>query len=68
LRQKIDPPHTALLVIDMQNDFIAEGGLISRDGRDTTEAKRLAERLPTFIDAARAAPVKTRNSRNREGS
>jgi ureidoacrylate peracid hydrolase len=57
LRQKIDPPHTALLVIDMQNDFIAEGGLISKDGRDTSEAKRLADRLPPFIDAARAAGV-----------
>jgi ureidoacrylate peracid hydrolase len=57
LREKVDPKHTALLVIDMQNDFIAEGGLISKDGRDTTEARKLGERLPPFLDAARAAGV-----------
>jgi ureidoacrylate peracid hydrolase len=57
LRDKVDPAHTALLVIDMQNDFIAEGGLISKDGRDTSDARALGDRLPAFIDAARAAGV-----------
>lgn len=57
LREKVDPKHTALLVIDMQNDFIAEGGLVSKDGRDTSEARKLGERLPAFLDAARAAGV-----------
>lgn len=33
LREKVDPPHTALLVIDMQNDFIADGGLVSNSIR-----------------------------------
>jgi nicotinamidase-related amidase len=55
LREKVDPAHTALLVIDMQNDFIAEGGLVARDGRDTSEARKLGERLPGFLTAARAA-------------
>lgn len=40
-----------------ENDFIAEGGLISKDGRDTTEAKKLGEPLPSFISTARAAGV-----------
>ena len=57
LTDKVRPVHTALLVVDMQNDFIADGGLVSRDGRDTTEAKALALRLPPFIAAARAAGV-----------
>jgi ureidoacrylate peracid hydrolase len=57
LREKVDPAHAAVLVVDMQNDFIADGGLISKDGRDTTEARKLAERLPAFLDAARAAGV-----------
>jgi ureidoacrylate peracid hydrolase len=57
LSEKVHPQHTALLVVDMQNDFIADGGLVSRDGRDTSEAKALAERLPPFIAAARAAGV-----------
>ena len=57
LREKVDPGHTALLVIDMQNDFIAEGGLVSKDGRDTSEARELGNRLPAFLDEARAAGV-----------
>jgi ureidoacrylate peracid hydrolase len=57
MREKVNPSHCALLVIDMQNDFIADGGLISKDGRDTTEAKKLSERLPELINAARKAGV-----------
>jgi ureidoacrylate peracid hydrolase len=57
LAEKVDPAHTALLVIDMQNDFCASGGLVSKDGRDISSAQELAERLPGFIDAARAAGV-----------
>ena len=34
LQEKIEPAHTALLVIDMQNDFCAAAGLVARDGRD----------------------------------
>ncbi len=57
LAQKVRPAHTALLVVDMQNDFCASGGLIAKDGRDVTPAQALAERLPAFIAAARAAGV-----------
>jgi ureidoacrylate peracid hydrolase len=57
MREKVTPSHCALLVIDMQNDFIADGGLISKDGRDTNEAKQLALRLPTLLAAARKAGV-----------
>ena len=28
LRDKVDPGHAALIVIDMQNDFCALGGLV----------------------------------------
>lgn len=57
LRGKVDPKHTAVLVIDMQNDFIADGGLISKDGRDMSQARLLADRLPAFVAAARSAGV-----------
>ena len=57
LRGKVDTPHTALLIVDMQNDFIADGGLVSKDGRDTSQAKKLGERLPALIAAARHAGV-----------
>lgn len=55
LQEKIAPAHTALLVIDMQNDFCASGGLVSRDGRDLSEAQKMARRLPRLIEAARDA-------------
>jgi len=57
LAEKLKPAHTALLVIDMQNDFCADGGLISKDGRDLTAAQALGKRLPAFIATARAAGV-----------
>lgn len=57
LEEKVAPAHTALLVIDMQNDFCAAGGLVSKDGRDLSEAQRMAERLPAFIAGAREAGV-----------
>jgi ureidoacrylate peracid hydrolase len=57
LVNKLLPAHTALLVIDMQNDFIAEGGLVARSGRDVSAAQELAGRLPYFIDDARRSGV-----------
>jgi ureidoacrylate peracid hydrolase len=57
LRQKVEPRHTALVVIDMQNDFIADQGLIAREGRDTSQAKAMADRLPELINTARAGGV-----------
>jgi ureidoacrylate peracid hydrolase len=53
--EKVDPGHTALIVIDMQNDFCADGGMVSHDGRDISPAQKLGARLPPFIDAARDA-------------
>ena len=58
LEQKIGSAHAALLVIDMQNDFCAHGGIVSKDGRDISEAQKMAKRLPTLIAGARAAGVR----------
>lgn len=55
LEKKIHPAYTALIVIDMQNDFIAPDGLVGRSGRDVSGAHKLAERLPEFIATARRA-------------
>ncbi|MCH8077844.1 MAG: isochorismatase family protein [SAR324 cluster bacterium] len=57
LAEKVRPGHTALLVVDMQNDFCAPGGLVSQDGRDISAAEALVKRLPAFIAEARAAGV-----------
>lgn len=57
LEQKVRPGHTALIVIDMQNDFCASSGLVARGGRDVSDAQAMAERLPGLIAQARAAGV-----------
>jgi ureidoacrylate peracid hydrolase len=55
LPSKLSPAHTALVVIDMQNDFIADGGMVARSGRNVSAAQKLAGRLPDFIREARRA-------------
>jgi len=55
LEEKVAPAHAALVVIDMQNDFCAAGGLVSRDGRDLSATQAMAKRLPALIEAARNA-------------
>ena len=53
LSQRVAPRHTALLVIDMQNDFCAEGGYVSKLGRDVTACQAIVPRLETLIAGAR---------------
>jgi ureidoacrylate peracid hydrolase len=55
LEEKVAPQHTAVVVVDMQNDFCASGGLVSRDGRDISAAQAMAKRLPALLEAARRA-------------
>jgi ureidoacrylate peracid hydrolase len=55
---KVDPRHTALLVIDMQNDFCADDGFAAQAGRDVSSAQALAARLPRLIRTARDGCVR----------
>jgi ureidoacrylate peracid hydrolase len=57
LADKVRAAHTALLVIDMQNDFCADDGFVAKGGRDVSLAQSMAKRLPSFIDQARRAGV-----------
>ena len=57
LSQKVDPRHSALILVDVQNDFCAEGGAMHREGRDVTLAQRMIPRLERLLDAARTAKV-----------
>lgn len=57
MREKASPRHTALVVIDMQNDFIAKDGLIAREGRDVSQAEAMAQELPKLLKTAREAGV-----------
>lgn len=50
-----DPARTALLVIDMQNDFCAPGGFGERLGNDITPARAIIPVISDVLEAARAA-------------
>jgi ureidoacrylate peracid hydrolase len=57
LEKKVAAGHTALVVIDVQNDFCATGGMMDREGNDLTAVQAMASRLPGLIAEARAAGV-----------
>jgi nicotinamidase-related amidase len=62
LEEQLRPAHTALVVVDMQNDFCAEGGYLQRTRAASSknpirvdENERIAERIARLADAARRA-------------
>jgi nicotinamidase-related amidase len=58
LDRKVDPRRCALLVIDMQNDFLHEDGKARREGsRDLGPMMEMVPRQARLIEAARAAGV-----------
>ena len=50
-----DPATTALVVIDMQRDFLEEGGFGAGLGNDVSLLARVVEPLSVLLDACRAA-------------
>ena len=40
LSEKVDPQHSALILVDVLNDFCAEGGAMHREGRDLSMVMR----------------------------
>jgi ureidoacrylate peracid hydrolase len=57
LTDKVAPRHAALLLIDIQNDFCAEGGAMHREGRDVSLVQSMIPRLERLLASARAAGV-----------
>jgi ureidoacrylate peracid hydrolase len=57
LAQRLSPQRTALVVVDMQNDFCAPGGYIDGIGKDVSEIAAIVGPLNAVVDAARAAGV-----------
>ncbi len=55
LAEKVAPEHTALIIIDVQNDFCARGGFLSDLGRDMSMVQAMVPRLDSFISRARDA-------------
>ena len=57
LADRASPAHAALVVVDVQNDFVAENGFYHRVGSDITTVQRIMPPLERLIAAARAAGV-----------
>lgn len=64
LAEKVDPAHAALLVIDVQNDYIHPDGYSGRRGNDVSACAAIVPRLLRFVDAARAAGLTIIHTRN----
>lgn len=57
LKEKLKPEHTALIIVDMQNDFCSPQGAMAKV-RDVSAAYALIPRLREFIAQARSAGAK----------
>jgi ureidoacrylate peracid hydrolase len=55
LAQKVAPGHTALLVIDMQNDFCDDEGACAQNGQDVKIVQAIVPTLHHLAGAAREA-------------
>jgi nicotinamidase-related amidase len=53
LAEKVEPQHAAVVVIDCQDEFIAEGGFWDELGQDVSETKVVAGRIEAFLERAR---------------
>ena len=58
LLEKVRPEHCAILLVDVQNDFCAEGGAMHKEGRDLSLVREMIPRLARLVEAARAAQVR----------
>jgi ureidoacrylate peracid hydrolase len=59
IAKKVDPRHAALIVVDVQNDFCAEGGMMDREGLDLGPVHDMIPRLQRLVEAARAVGIFT---------
>lgn len=57
LVDRIQPQSSAVIVIDMQNDFCHPEGALGSQGIDMTSIVEMAPKLVTFLDAVREANV-----------
>jgi ureidoacrylate peracid hydrolase len=57
LEEKAAPGHTALLIVDVQNDFCSDDGAFARLGRDLSRIQNMLTALERLLAAAREAGV-----------
>lgn len=71
LQETIEPEATALIVVDMQNDFCTPGGHYDKYGKNVEQTNRIIEPLATLIEASRdrgVLVVYVQNTQNRSAS
>src|SRR5213080_615054 len=54
----INPKNTAVIVVDMENDFVAKGGMFDRAGADISGAQKAIAPTAKVLAAARQAGLK----------
>src|SRR5215471_7963930 len=54
----IDPARTAVIVIDMQNDFGTKGGMFDLAGVDIAPIQKVVEPISRVLESARGAGIK----------
>jgi len=54
----IDPVRSAVIVVDMENDFVAKGGMFDRAGADISGAQKAIAPTAKVLAAARQARIK----------
>jgi nicotinamidase-related amidase len=57
LEERVAPQHTAVLVVDMQNDYCSVGGASDRNGRDLSMVQAILPAMRTLIDGARQVRI-----------
>jgi ureidoacrylate peracid hydrolase len=55
---RVHPATTRVLVVDVQNDFVADGGWFARHGEDLGPMRTAVDNTIAFVAAARAAGVR----------
>lgn len=57
MQEVLDPKHSALLVIDMQNDFCSLGGAAERAGRSISYTRLVTDNISRLLSVARSSGV-----------
>jgi ureidoacrylate peracid hydrolase len=55
LAEKVSPEHTAVVVVDYQNDFVAPGGALDQVGQRSSELEGIHDSIVACLEIARSA-------------
>jgi nicotinamidase-related amidase len=58
LEEIVAAPHTALLVVDMQNDFCSPEGVFGKGGADTARVRAIIPGIQRLVETARTAKTR----------